>query len=103
MPTTVHINRVRGKGYFEEIREAMKKGKHPRLEVTNLRDNKGNIEYRGKRLVEPKEEVFVLLIIKHHDSATMGHPGREQTLRNIMRRYYWENMRKDVDRYVVNC
>lgn len=81
----------------------MKKGKHLRLEVNELRENNRNIEYRGKKLIEPKEEVFVPLITKHHDPATRGHSGQEQTLLNLMRRYYWEAMRKDVDQYVANC
>lgn len=84
MPTTVHINWAQGAQYFEEICKAMKEGKHSRLEVSDLRENNRDVEYRAKKLIEPKKEIFVPLISAHHDPATMGHPGREQTLRNLM-------------------
>ena len=39
----------------------------------------------------------------HHNSPAFGHPRRAKTLELIQREYYWDTMRRDVDRIVRNC
>jgi len=48
-------------------------------------------------------ELRPCIIQEHHDTALAGHPGRAKTLDLLDRKYYREEMRKDVDRYVRNC
>ena len=43
------------------------------------------------------------LLQDHHDPPAVGHPGRAKTLKLLARRYYWQSIRKDVDRFVWNC
>ena len=52
--------------------------------------------------IAPDLEKFTEIISKHHDHITVGHPGRAKTLEKIKENYVWEEMRKDIDRYVDN-
>lgn len=53
-------------------------------------------------LVVPKRKVKSL-IYHYHDRAEVAHPGREETLRKIAKRYYFNNMTRLVGRYINDC
>jgi hypothetical protein len=46
-----------------------------------------------------RQTVFRLL----HSNPTAGHPGRDATLFNIRRSYYWPNLKSDIEEWVRNC
>lgn len=39
----------------------------------------------------------------YHDSSSANHPGQDETLRAIKRKYYWPSIRKDVQHFVKTC
>jgi len=39
----------------------------------------------------------------HYEPPAIGHPGRAKTLELLTRKYYWPQIRKDVDRFMRNC
>ena len=43
------------------------------------------------------------VLAEHHDSTLAGHPGMDETLRDIQTRYYWPGMRRDIRKYVGSC
>jgi len=43
------------------------------------------------------------LLQDHHQPPAIGYPGRAKTLELLTRKYYWPQMRKDVDHFVRNC
>ena len=38
-----------------------------------------------------------------HDSAVGGHKGVNKTYRRIKQKYFWENMKDDVQKYIRKC
>lgn len=43
------------------------------------------------------------IIFEFHDIPISGHVGIEKTRRAILRHYWWPDIRKDVEHYVLTC
>ena len=43
------------------------------------------------------------ILWEYHDDPFAGHPGCDETLREIQSRYYWPGMRRRVRKYVSSC
>ena len=97
------IRQVKTRDYYEEIRQAIKIGRHQRLEISECKQDQDKIFYKGRQLIAPDPKEFTEIVTQHHDHITAGHPGRAKTLEKIKEKYVWEGMRKDVDQYVDNC
>lgn len=57
---------------------------------------------QGNRLVVPlalKNRVFH----EFHDASLAGHPGAEETARDIQEQYYWPTVQADTRKYVGDC
>jgi len=86
------------------ILEAMKhKDSLKEITVAECTEQEGQVWYRGKRYVPEGDQLRLRLIQEHHDTALAGHPGRAKTFDLLDRKYYWKDMRKQVDQYVRNC
>ena len=48
----------------------------------------------------PTKEQKNQLIKEAHSSAIGGHKGVEKTYNRIRQRYYWENMKLDIQKYI---
>lgn len=90
-----------------------KKGKSTKLEKKSrnyLIDDNGILQYKvrtpqglKKLLVIPKQ-LTRKIMEKLHDSAVGGgHFGLYKTIGKISERYYWERMRRDVEKYIKSC
>ncbi|GBC30564.2 putative integrase core domain protein [Rhizophagus irregularis DAOM 181602=DAOM 197198] len=56
-----------------------------------------------KRLRVIKRFEFEGLMYMMHDNELSGHFGMNTTYEKIRERYYWKNMRKDIEKYVRMC
>ena len=88
-----------------EVLQALKRGdrRHPKVSLAECEDRQGTLFYRGRIFVPDHDELRLHIIQNHHSTPAFGHPGRAKTLELIQREYYWQTMRKDVDRFVRNC
>ena len=43
------------------------------------------------------------IIEEMHDSAVGGHKGVNKTYRRIKQKYFWENIKDDVQNYIRKC
>jgi transposase InsO family protein len=56
------------------------------------------------RIVVPDfANIRLNILHDHHDSRCAGHLGTQKTLRNITLRYYWNDMSRDIKKYVRSC
>ena len=56
----------------------------------------------ASQLVVPR--ALVPVILYHiHDSPLAGHPGKDRSLRQAQRSYFWPSMRKDISRHCLLC
>ena len=99
----IQARQVKTQNYYEEIQQAIKIGRHQRLEISECEQRGEKIFYKGRQLIAPELKEFTEIISKHHDYIAAKHPGRAKTLEKIRENYIWEGMRRDVDRYVDNC
>ena len=63
----------------------------------------GKLLFRDRQWVPELEELRTKLIQEVHDSEACGHPGRENCLAMLGRRFFWPRMSQDVRRFVRNC
>lgn len=54
------------------------------------------------RLVLPKTLVNKALR-DFHDNPMSGHPGRERTTQLVQTRFFWPNMKRDIEKYCLTC
>jgi hypothetical protein len=73
------------------------------ITVAECTEQEGKVWYRAKCYVPEGDQLRLRLIQEHHDTALAGHPGRAKTFDLLDRKYYWKDMRKQVDQYVRNC
>ena len=58
---------------------------------------------RGQLIVPNNKQLQTMLLRESHDAATGGHLGRDKTLEQMKRRFYWMGMDKDIEQYVQTC
>lgn len=59
---------------------------------------------KGRRLFVPRYEGLRREVMKEcHDSKWAGHPGVNRTLALLEDRFYWPDMRNDIEAYVKTC
>ena len=57
-----------------------------------------------KQLSQPLYEPLTTALIQNiHDAAVSGHPGRDATLAQVAREYFWPGISKSVKRFCKNC
>lgn len=63
----------------------------------------GLLYHRDRIWVPNDAQVRTLIMQECHDAATSGHLGRDKTVEQVKRRFYWVGMDNDIDRYVSSC
>ena len=59
-------------------------------------------KHQTARIVIPQSQKFQTME-ENHDDPLAGHFGKKNTLDRLIRKYYWPNMKKDVDDFVESC
>ncbi|CAB0037919.1 unnamed protein product [Trichogramma brassicae] len=93
----------------KEIQEAQKKEttNGPAEDYRDWRRENGLIWVRLRQ--QNKWRIYVLdsarkkVLQAHHDDVMAGHPEMSETLRAVQRYYHWNNVQKDVRKYVGQC
>jgi hypothetical protein len=73
------------------------------LEDRVTRDGRLFMRSGGQLCVPNDLALHTRLIRECHDSATAGHLGRDKTLEQMQRRFFWHGMVKRVEEYVTTC
>ena len=73
-----------------------KKLEHFRLE-------RGVVWFKQKRMLVPKGKLRLALLKECHDGPVAGHRGVKPTLAELVKNYYWPNLRDDVEQYLKSC
>ena len=64
----------------------------------------GYLYYNGDRLYLPNDsELRTRILQECHDAPTGGHFGKDKTIEQVKRRFYWPGMDKFIDQYVTSC
>jgi hypothetical protein len=64
----------------------------------------GGFLYHGDRLYLPAGSALRTRVLHEtHDAPTAGHLGKDKTLEQVKRRFYWPGMDADVLKYVRSC
>lgn len=61
------------------------------------------VESSPVRLCVPRGPVRLQLLEENHDCPFSGHPGRDRTLWNLSRHFYWPHMGRSVKDFVKSC
>ncbi|KAF8085677.1 hypothetical protein N665_0652s0005 [Sinapis alba] len=65
---------------------------------------RGVVCFIKKRLVLPKNSRFIALIFQeYHSGVVGGHSGVLKTTKRIQRMFHWQNLKKDVQKFVAEC
>ena len=60
--------------------------------------------YREQRIFVPNDLTLQTRILQEcHDSSLGGHLGKEKTMEQVKRRFYWSGMDESVRKYVTSC
>lgn len=60
--------------------------------------------YKGDRLYIPSDDALKTRILHEcHDAPTGGHLGKDKTMEQVKRRFYWPRMDDEVHKYVTGC
>jgi hypothetical protein len=63
----------------------------------------GSEYYQGKLLVPENGDLRRRILEQYHDHQLAGHPGIVNTIRGVMRDFWWPEVRKFVEAYVRGC
>ena len=84
------------------LKAIWKGGSLKEITVAECAEKDGQVLYRGKHYVPEGEELRLRLIQDLHNTALAAHLGRAKTFDLLDSKYYWKDMRKQVDQYVRN-
>ena len=73
-----------------------KKLEHFRLE-------RGVVWFKQKRMLVPKGKLRLVVLKECHDGPVAEHCGVKPTLEELVKNYYWPNLRDDMEQYVKSC
>jgi Integrase zinc binding domain len=59
--------------------------------------------YYEERLCIPDIEMRGMILKEMHDITTAGHLGVRRTYLAVREKFYWNNMKRDVEGYVMSC
>jgi transposase InsO family protein len=63
----------------------------------------GLLRLREQVYVPPEHSVRAELLMRYHDDPLAGHFGPRKTRELLERKYYWPELRRDVQEYVTSC
>ncbi len=69
--------------------------------ATQFREHNDHI-YKGDRRVIPAYEAKWIMSM-FHDDSTQAHQNADAMYYHILKRYLWQNMRKDIKEYAKTC
>jgi len=61
------------------------------------------ILFRGKLWLPPNNPFIPMLLTEFHSTSLGGHMGETKTLHCLQDNFFWEHMRRDVHRIVLEC
>jgi hypothetical protein len=74
------------------------------LSKLNLSIKGGLLYYKDDRIYIPNNSKLRSNIIHEcHDTPTSGHLGKDKTIDQVKRRFYWFRMDSEIQKYVVSC
>jgi hypothetical protein len=80
------------------------KKKLPELKKLHLSIKGGLLYYDNDRIYLPDDASLRTRIIHEcHDTPTSGHLGKDKTINQVKRRFYWFRMDDEIHKYVVSC
>jgi hypothetical protein len=59
--------------------------------------------YRASKLCVPASSVRLLFLQEMHGGGLMGHFGMKKIEDVLVTHFFWQKMRRDVERYVSRC
>ena len=59
--------------------------------------------YQGRIVIPPDELLRRNILYHHHGCPTMGHMGRDKTIRKVKQTFWWPAMNDWVTAYVKGC
>ena len=63
-----------------------------------------SLYYHGDRLYMPDDLALQTRILHEcHDAPTGGHLGKDKTIEQVKRRFYWPGMDEEIQQYVTSC
>lgn len=65
--------------------------------------NRRQLLYQGRLWIPMYEPLTTAIIQNVHDATVSGHPGRDATLAQVARDYFWPGMSKAIKRFCKNC
>ncbi len=78
--------------------------KQPRTRNNPLSVVGGALYHSGDRLYIPADlPLRTRLMHECHDTPLAGHVGKDKTIEQVKRRFYWPGMDSDITRYVTSC
>ncbi|KAI0991567.1 hypothetical protein K3495_g16620, partial [Podosphaera aphanis] len=73
------------------------------IAASSFDNETGILYYRGRTWVPQFEPLTTAIIQNIHNAVVSGHPGRDATLAQVARSYFWPGISKAVKRYCKNC
>jgi RNase H-like domain found in reverse transcriptase/Reverse transcriptase (RNA-dependent DNA polymerase)/Integrase zinc binding domain/Retroviral aspartyl protease/Integrase core domain/Chromo (CHRromatin Organisation MOdifier) domain len=74
------------------------------LKKVELHVEGGLVYYKATRLYLPDDRSLRTRILQEcHDAPTAGHLGKDKTIEQVKRRFYWPRMDDEIQQYVVGC
>ena len=77
------------------------KGYHPHYNFARLEEKNGQWQYEGRKIAS--HEKIEEILRENHDHKLAGHTDIKATLLRKRENWTWDEIRKDVERYVQNC
>jgi transposase InsO family protein len=66
-------------------------------------DAEGVVRFKDRLCVPNIESIRELILREAHEIAYSIHPGREKMYQDLMKRFWWYGMKREIAEYVARC
>ena len=74
-----------------------------RLSSDPIQVKSGRLYYQDRIVVPDDPALRIRILAECHDSALGGHMGKDKTIEQVKRRFYWKGMDDFIHHYVISC
>ena len=83
----------------KKILDTLRLGK----KLEHFRLERGVVWFKQKCMLFPKGKLRLALLKECYEGPVAGHRGVKPTLEELVKNYYWPNLRDNVEQYVKSC
>jgi len=95
------LNEIDSASVIDQAYQQVMQKHHRPTDAAQVKD--GRLYYKHRLYIPNDRTLKTRILHECHDTALAEHLGRDKTIEQVKRRFYWPKMDDDIEAYVISC